>query len=103
MRPVIAFYVGFFPRYRRVVREAGFAGAVDVLADAYQSGGMEAAVPMVSDEMVATLTATGTAQEVRARIVEYRRAGITLPIMMPVATANDAAASIAVIIRACAE
>jgi alkanesulfonate monooxygenase SsuD/methylene tetrahydromethanopterin reductase-like flavin-dependent oxidoreductase (luciferase family) len=64
---------------------------------------MEAAVPMVSDEMVATLTAAGTAQEVRARIAEYRRAGITLPIMMPVATANETAAGIAGIIRACAE
>ena len=58
---------------------------------------------MVSDEMVATLTAAGTAQEVRARIAEYRRAGITLLIMMPVATANETAASIAGIIRACAE
>lgn len=103
MRPVLAFYVGFFPRYRRVAREAGFAGAVDVVTDAYKRGGMEAAVPMVSDEMVATLTAAGTAQEVRARIAEYRRAGITLPIMMPVATANETAASIAGIIRACAE
>jgi 5,10-methylenetetrahydromethanopterin reductase len=103
MRPVLAFYLGFFPRYRRVAREAGFAGAVDVVADAYKRGGLEAAVPMVSDEMVATLTAAGTAQEVRARIGEYRRAGITLPIMMPVVTANETAARIAGIIRACAE
>jgi hypothetical protein len=64
---------------------------------------MEAAVPMVSNEMVATLTAAGTAQELRARIAKYRRAGLTLPIMMPVATANETAASIARIIRACAE
>jgi alkanesulfonate monooxygenase SsuD/methylene tetrahydromethanopterin reductase-like flavin-dependent oxidoreductase (luciferase family) len=45
MRPVLAFYVGFLPRYRRVAREAGFAGAVDVVTDAYKRGGMEAAVP----------------------------------------------------------
>jgi 5,10-methylenetetrahydromethanopterin reductase len=103
MRPVLAFYLGFFPRYRRVAREAGFAHVVDIVADAYKRGGMEAAVPFVSDEMVATLTAAGTAQEVRARITEYRRAGITLPIIMPVATANDATTSIAGMIRACAE
>jgi 5,10-methylenetetrahydromethanopterin reductase len=103
MRPVLAFYLGFFPRYRRVAREAGFAGIVNSVSDAYKRGGMEAAVPMVSDEMVATLTAAGTAQAVRERIAEYRRAGITLPIIMPVATANESATSIAGIIRACAE
>jgi 5,10-methylenetetrahydromethanopterin reductase len=103
MRPVLAFYLGFFPRYRRVAREAGFAHVVDSVADAYQRGGTEAAVPLMSDEIVATLTAAGTAQEVRARIAEYRRAGITLPIIMPVATANDSTASIAGMIRACAE
>jgi 5,10-methylenetetrahydromethanopterin reductase len=103
MRPVLAFYLGFFPRYRRVAREAGFAGVVEAVADAYKRGGMEAAVPMVTDEIVATLTATGTAQEVLARIAEYRRAGLTLPIMMPVASANESAVSVARIIRACAE
>jgi 5,10-methylenetetrahydromethanopterin reductase len=103
MRPVLAFYLGFFPRYRRVSREAGFAHVVDIVADAYKRGGMEAAVPFVSDEMVATLTAAATAQEVRARITEYRRAGIALPIIMPVATANNTTTSIAGMIRACAE
>jgi len=36
MRPVLAFYVGFFPRYRRVASEAGFAVAVDAVTDAYK-------------------------------------------------------------------
>ena len=103
MRPMLAFYLGFFPRYRRVAREAGFAGIVERVRDAYQRGGVEAAAPLVSDEMLATLTAAGTAHEVRARIAEYRRAGLTLPIVMPVATANDSAAGIAGMIRACAE
>lgn len=102
MRPVLAFYLGFFPRYRRVAREAGFAAAVDATAEAYQRGGIEAALPTVSDEMVATLTAAGTAGEVRAKIVEYRRSGIALPIIMPIAAATDTAAGIAEVIRACA-
>jgi 5,10-methylenetetrahydromethanopterin reductase len=103
MRPVIAFYLGFFPRYRRVAREAGFGNAVEAAAAAYKRGGIEATLSTVSDEMVATLTAAGTAPEVRARIDEYRRSGIALPIVMPVATANDNAAGIDEVIRACAE
>ncbi len=102
MRPVLAFYLGFFPRYRRVAREAGFGSAADATAEAYKLGGIEAARPTVSDEMVATLTAAGTAGDVRTKIGEYRRAGIALPIIMPVATAADTAASIAEVIRACA-
>ncbi len=103
MRPVLAFYLGFFPRYRRVARDAGFANLVDRVADAYKRGGTEAAAPLIDDEIVATLTAAGTAQQVRARIAEYRSAGITLPIVMPVATANETTASIPGIIRACAQ
>jgi 5,10-methylenetetrahydromethanopterin reductase len=79
MRPVLAFYVGFFPRYRRVAREAGFAGAVDVVADAYRRGGMEAAVPMVSDDIVAALTARARprrcgreSQNIAVRASHYR-------------------------------
>lgn len=103
MRPVLAFYLGFFPRYRRVARQAGFAGIVEGVTEAYKRGGVEAAVPMVSDEIVATLTATGSAQQVRERIAEYRRAGITLPIVMPIASATDSAAAITEVIRACVE
>ncbi|MBV8451282.1 MAG: LLM class flavin-dependent oxidoreductase [Deltaproteobacteria bacterium] len=102
MRPVLAFYLGFFPRYRRVAREAGFAKAVEATAEAYKRGGIEAALPTVSDEMVATLTAAGTAREARAKIAEYRRSGIALPIIMPVAAATGTAAGIAEVIRACA-
>jgi alkanesulfonate monooxygenase SsuD/methylene tetrahydromethanopterin reductase-like flavin-dependent oxidoreductase (luciferase family) len=102
VRPVLAFYIGFFPRYQRLVREAGFASAVDATAAAFKRGGVEAALPTVSDEMVASLTASGTERDVRERIAQYRRSGIALPIIMPVATAADAAANVAGVIRACA-
>jgi len=102
VRAVLAFYIGFFPRYQRVVREAGFGDAVDTTAAAFKRGGVEAALPSVSDEMVAELTASGTEQDVRARIAHYRRSGIALPIVMPVATAADTAADVTAVIRACA-
>jgi alkanesulfonate monooxygenase SsuD/methylene tetrahydromethanopterin reductase-like flavin-dependent oxidoreductase (luciferase family) len=102
VRAVLAFYIGFFPRYQRVVREAGFGDAVDTTAAAFKRGGVEAASPTVSDEMVAALTASGTEQDVRARIAQYRRSGIALPIVMPVATATDTVADVTAVIRACA-
>lgn len=102
IRPVLAFYIGYFPRYQRLVREAGFNDAVDTTAAAFKRGGVEAALPTVSDEMVAALTASGTEQDVRARIAQYRRSGIALPIVMPVATAADTAADVTAVIRACA-
>ncbi|MGH7988322.1 MAG: LLM class flavin-dependent oxidoreductase, partial [Candidatus Binataceae bacterium] len=102
MRPVLAFYVGFFPRYRRLARAAGFVSAVDATAEAFKRGGVEAASPAVSDEMVATLTVAGTAHDVRTRIAEFRRSGIALPIIMPVTDAGDDAAGKAEIIQECA-
>jgi hypothetical protein len=63
---------------------------------------VEAALPTVSDEIVASLTPSGTKRDVRERIAQYRRSGIALPIIMPVATAADTVADVASVIRACA-
>ena len=100
VRPVLAFYVGFFPRYQRVAREAGFGAAVDAIAAAYKRGDTAATLAAIPDEMVARLTASGTAADLRARIAEYRRAGLQLPILMPVASGPDAMAMVAETLRA---
>ena len=84
IRPVLAFYVGFFPRYRRVATEAGFGAVADTIADAYRRGDTERSVAAIPDEMVVKLTASGTPADLRTRIAEYRRSGIALPILMPV-------------------
>jgi alkanesulfonate monooxygenase SsuD/methylene tetrahydromethanopterin reductase-like flavin-dependent oxidoreductase (luciferase family) len=94
VRPVLAFYVGYFPRYQRVAREAGFGAAVDAIAEASKRGDSERTLAAVPDEMVAELTASGTAADLRARIAEYRHSGIALPILMPVESGPDSMAGV---------
>jgi 5,10-methylenetetrahydromethanopterin reductase len=103
VRPVLAFYIGYFPRYRRVAREAGFDSTVDAIAEASKRGDTERTLAAIPDEMVATLTASGTASDLRARIAEYRRSGIALPILMPVANGPDAMAGVVETVRAGAD
>jgi alkanesulfonate monooxygenase SsuD/methylene tetrahydromethanopterin reductase-like flavin-dependent oxidoreductase (luciferase family) len=100
VRPVLAFYLGYFPRYQRVAREAGFGAAVDMIADASRRGNSECTLAAIPDEMVAELTASGTAADLRARIAEYRRSGIGLPILMPVQSGPDSMAGVVETLRA---
>ena len=100
VRPMLAFYVGYFPRYRRVAREAGFGAAVDAIAEASKRGDAARTQAAIPDEMVARLTASGTPADLRVRIAEYRRSGMALPILMPVASGPDAMATVLETLRA---
>src|SRR5262249_35053175 len=46
MRPAVAFYAGFFPRYNRLLGEAGFPDAVRAIKDAFDRDGRDAAAPL---------------------------------------------------------
>ena len=52
---------------------------------AYRSGGKDALIRAVPDEYVLGMTATGTPDEVIARVQEFRDAGVSLPILRPAA------------------
>jgi alkanesulfonate monooxygenase SsuD/methylene tetrahydromethanopterin reductase-like flavin-dependent oxidoreductase (luciferase family) len=86
LRPGIAFYCGFFPRYNRMMAEHGFATEAAAIAEAWGRGDREASERAVSD----------------ARIVEYRQSGIDLPIISPFARGPDAKSRFEGAIRACA-
>jgi 5,10-methylenetetrahydromethanopterin reductase len=53
--------------------------------EAYARGGLEALVAAVPDSMVEGMTASGTPDEVRARVEDYRAAGVQLPLLRPAA------------------
>jgi probable F420-dependent oxidoreductase len=102
LRPGIAFYCGFFPRYNRMMAEHGFATEAAAIAEAWARGDREAAERAVSDAMIDATTVSGTPDQCRARIETYRQSGIDVPIISPFARGPDARARFEAAIRACA-
>jgi len=81
-RRFIAVYLSLFPN---VARETGLETAfVGDLPEAFAQGGVDAAAARVPDEVVELLSASGSVQDCRRRLDEYRDAGVDLPILAPV-------------------
>ncbi len=102
LRPGIAFYCGFFPRYNRMMAEHGFVAEAAAIADAWARGDRETAEHAVSDAMIEATSVSGTPEQCRARIEDYRQSGIDVPIISPFARGPDAKARFEAAIRACA-
>jgi probable F420-dependent oxidoreductase len=102
LRPGIALYAGFFPRYNRLMAEHGFAEEAAAIAAAWATGDREGAERAVSDALIAATSVAGTPADCRARIEEYRESGIDLPILSPFARGPGARDRFAAAIRACA-
>ena len=102
LRPGLAFYAGFFPRYNRLMAKHGFAEEAAAVAAAWAQGDRQAAERAVSDRMIDATSLAGTPEEVRERIEAYRRSGIDLPILSPYARGPGAKAKFEAAIRACA-
>jgi len=102
LRPGLAFYAGFFPRYNRMMAEHGFRDDAAAIAAAWSRGDREAAERAVSDELIDATSVVGTAEQCRERIAAYRRSGIDLPILSPFARGSTAKAKFEAVIRACA-
>jgi alkanesulfonate monooxygenase SsuD/methylene tetrahydromethanopterin reductase-like flavin-dependent oxidoreductase (luciferase family) len=102
MRPAVGLYAGFFPRYNRLLAEAGFGDAVRAIKEAFDRGGREAAAKLVPDELIDAVTLAGTPDACRERLAAYRRAGLALPIVSPRGAGPDARTLAMAAIRACA-
>ena len=102
MRPGLAFYCGFFPRYNRLVAEHGFADEAAAIAEAFARDGLDAAIGLVTDAMVDATGVAGTPEECRDKIEAYRASGIDLPIISPFARGPGSKARFEAAIRACA-
>ena len=83
LRPGIAQYAGFFPRYNRLMAESGFEAAAQEIADAWAAGDAAAAARAVPDALIDATSIVGTASQCRERIEAYREAGLDLPIIGP--------------------
>jgi probable F420-dependent oxidoreductase len=102
LRPGVAFYCGFFPRYNRMMAEHGFAKEASAIAEAWLRSDRQAAERGVSDALIDATSVAGTPEQCRERIEAYRRSGIDLPILSPYARGPAAKARFEAVIRACA-
>ena len=101
MRPGFAFYAGF-PRYRRLMAEAGFAQEVEAMHQAWRQGDTEGVTRLVPTGLIDKMALAGTADRCQQRLHDYRRAGITLPVVSPSVSGVDAKRQAMQVIRACA-
>jgi len=102
LRPGLAFYAGFFPRYNRLMAEHGFAEEAAAIAEAWARGDRAATERAVSDAMIDASSIAGTPAQCRERIEAYRASGIDLPIISPFARGPGSKARFEAAIHACA-
>jgi alkanesulfonate monooxygenase SsuD/methylene tetrahydromethanopterin reductase-like flavin-dependent oxidoreductase (luciferase family) len=102
LRPAVGLYAGFFPRYNRLLGEAGFGDAVRAIKAAFERGGRDAAARVVPDELIDAVALAATPDTCRARLAVYRRAGLALPIVSPRVAGPRARELAMATLRACA-
>ncbi len=100
MRRVAATYAGRFPRYRRLMAEAGFADEVEMVRRAWREGNVDEAESLVPDGLIDRMSLPSDPEARKDRLAEYREAGTTLPIIAPRVSGPNAFASAQEIIRA---
>ena len=102
MRPGLALYAGFFPRYNKLIASHGFEDEAAKIAEAWARGDQKSAVAAVSDAMVDATGVAGTPEECREKLQAYRESGLDEPIISPFARGPESAAIFEEAIRACA-
>ena len=81
-RRLIGLYLALFPN---IAQETHLPEAlIQQVRAAFHQEGPEAAAAYIDDEVVESLTASGTPAECRRKIEAYRAAGVQLPILFPV-------------------
>ena len=102
LKPGVALYAGYFPRYNRLLAESGFAEAAAAIGAAWARGDREAAAHLVPDALVDAVALAGPPARCRERLAQYREAGVDLPIVTPRVRDGGGVDAVKDIIRACA-
>ena len=102
MRPGVALYGGFFPRYNRLFAESGFPVAAQAIKAAWERGDQAAAEQAVPDELIDATGVVGTPTECRERLEAYGQSGIALPIISPFGRGPGGKQRVMEAIKACA-
>ncbi len=77
---------GRLPLYHKLYSSMGFPREASLLREAWSKGSIDEAAECVSMAMVNALTVSGTPEECRRKLEEYRSAGISLPVIYPDST-----------------
>ena len=102
MRPAVALYGGFFPRYNRLLAQSGFPDVARAIKAAWDRGDREGAARAVPDALIDAVGIATTPDECGERVDRYRRSGIQLPIISPRVSGPDPKRAAMEAIRACA-
>ncbi len=73
------------PSYASFFRGSGFAPEIDALQAAWKAGDRAGAVNQISPRMLDGLGVIGKAEACRARLADFSRAGLTMPVVVPFA------------------
>ena len=78
----IAYYVGGMGSYyRRLINESGFQSEAVKINQAWQSGDRLSARRAVSERLIDSVALAGTPDECGRRLEEFRKSGVSLPIL----------------------
>ena len=102
LKPGVALYAGYFPRYNRLLAESGFADAAAAIKTAWERGDREGAIRLVPDSLIDAVALAGPPARCRERLAEHRAAGVDLPIVTPRVREGGGVNAVAEAIRACA-
>jgi F420-dependent oxidoreductase-like protein len=79
---IIAYYVGGMGLYyHQIVSESGFKAEADKIRTAWLRGDRVAATREVPQQLIDSVSLAGSPDECRARLEQFRQAGVSLPIL----------------------
>jgi len=81
VRKIIAYYVGGARVYNRLLSRTGFAKEAALIQRAWKEGRGEKALRLVTDDMVDSVAAAGTAQDAIRGVRRFIDAGVGLPVL----------------------
>ncbi len=102
MRTNVARYAATFPRYRKLMEDAGFTEELVAVRQAWQVGRHEEASNLIPEALIDKIALVGSAENCREKLEQYRQAGITQPIISPRVSGPKAKEQAMEVIRACA-
>lgn len=75
--------------YNRSLVQQGFEAEAKAILGAWRGGERERAAANVSDEMLDQLIVSGDAETCRTKLAEFRQAGVTTPVLLPMSVAVE--------------